>query len=303
MVLSLVFKDIMVMGAGAIGSLIGGLVTNSGRNVAFIGREWQVKEIRESGLHISGLDDLCVYPEAYTDPIEADLIFITVKSYDTETAARILLLREESVVLSLQNGIRNEEKIGRITGIKHVLGGVTSQGALLLGPGHIKHTGDGRTIIGELDGRITERTKEIKDILDGSKIETRITTEIKRELWNKLIINVGINAITAITGLENGYIYKMKNLRELSRRCVREALKVAEEAGIDTDVREEDVLNVARLTAENRSSMLQDLDRGRKTEINEINGVVVALGEKYGVKCEVNKALLHLVGVMERVIE
>ena len=303
MVVSLVFKDIMVMGAGAIGSLIGGLVTNSGHNVSLIGREWQVKEIRESGLRISGLDDLCVHPEVYTDPIEADLIFMTVKSYDTETAARILLLREESIVLSLQNGIGNEEKIGRIIGIKHVLGGVTSQGALLLGPGHIKHTGDGRTIIGELDGRITERAKEIKDILDGSKIETEVTTEIKRELWNKLIINVGINAITAITGLENGYIYKMKNLRELSRRCVIEALKVAEEAGIDTDVREEDVLNVARLTAENRSSMLQDLDRGRRTEINEINGVVVDLGEKYGVKCEVNEALLHLVRVMERAIE
>ncbi|VUT26463.1 MAG: 2-dehydropantoate 2-reductase [Candidatus Methanolliviera sp. GoM_asphalt] len=260
----------MVMGAGAIGSLIGGLATNSGHNVALIGREWQIKEIRESGLHISGLDDLCVYPEAYTDPIEADLIFMTVKSYDTETAARILLLREESVVLSLQNSIGNGEKIGRIMGIKHVLGGVTSQGALLLGP-----------------------------ILDGSKIETEVTTEIKRELWNKLIINVGINAITAITGLENGYIYKMKNLRELSRRCVREALKVAEKAGIDTDVREEDVLNVAKLTAENRSSMLQDLDRGRKTEINEINGVVVALGEKYGVKCEVNEALLFLLKAIE----
>ena len=224
---------------------------------------------------------------------------MTVKSYDTETAARILLLREESIVLSLQNGIRNEEKIGKIIGIKHVLGGVTSQGALLLRPGHIKHTGDGRTIIGELDGRITERAKEIKDILDGSKIKTEITTEIKRELWNKLIINVGINAITAITGLENGYIYKMKNLRELSRRCVIEALKVAEEAGIDTDVREEDVLNVARLTAENRSSMLQDLDRRKRTEVNEINGVVVTLGEKYGVKCEINETLLRLVGAME----
>jgi 2-dehydropantoate 2-reductase len=289
----------MVMGAGAIGSLIGGLMTNAGHNVAFVGREWQVKEIRENGLHISGLEDFCVYPEAYTEPIEADLIFMTVKSYDTEVAARVLRMKEESVVLSLQNGIGNEEKIGRIVGIKHVLGGVTSQGALLLGPGRVKHTGSGKTIIGELDGKITEKIKEIKEILDRSKIETKITTEIKRELWNKLIINVGINAITAITGLENGYICKMRNLRELSRRCVREVLKVAEKAGIDTNVREEGVLNVAKLTAKNRSSMLQDLDRGKKTEINEINGVVVDLGERYGVKCEVNETLLRLVEAME----
>ncbi|VUT26871.1 MAG: 2-dehydropantoate 2-reductase [Candidatus Methanolliviera sp. GoM_oil] len=289
----------MVMGAGAIGSLIGGLMTNAGYNVALIGREWQVKKIRENGLHIYGLEDFCVYPEAYMEPIEADLIFITVKSYDTEVAARVLRMKEKSVVLSLQNGIGNEEKIGRIVGIKHVLGGVTSQGALLLGPGRVKHTGSGKTIIGELDGKITEKTKEIKEILDRSKIETKITTEIKRELWNKLIINVGINAITAITGLENGYICKMKNLRELSRKCVREVLKVAEKAGIDTNVKEEGVLNVAKLTAKNRSSMLQDLDRGKKTEINEINGVVVDLGERYGVKCEVNETLLRLVEAME----
>ena len=289
----------MVMGAGAIGSLIGGLMTNAGYNVALIGREWQVKKIRENGLHIYGLEDFCVYPEAYMEPIEADLIFITVKSYDTEVAARVLRMKEKSVVLSLQNGIENEEKIGRIVGIKHVLGGVTSQGALLLGPGRVKHTGSGKTIIGELDGKITEKTKEIKEILDRSKIETKITTEIKRELWNKLIINVGINAITAITGLENGYICKMKNLRELSRKCVREVLKVAEKAGIDTNVKEESVLNVAKLTAKNRSSMLQDLDRGKKTEINEINGVVVDLGERYGVKCEVNETLLRLVEAME----
>ncbi|VUT24619.1 MAG: 2-dehydropantoate 2-reductase [Candidatus Methanolliviera sp. GoM_asphalt] len=289
----------MVMGAGAIGSLIGGLMTNAGYNVALIGREWQVKKIRENGLHIYGLEDFCVYPEAYMEPIEADLIFITVKSYDTEVAARVLRMKEKSVVLSLQNGIGNEEKIGRIVGIKHVLGGVTSQGALLLGPGRVKHTGSGKTIIGELDGKITEKTKEIKEILDRSKIETKITTEIKRELWNKLIINVGINAITAITGLENGYICKMKNLRELSRKCVREVLKVAEKAGIDTNVKEESVLNVAKLTAKNRSSMLQDLDRGKKTEINEINGVVVDLGERYGVKCEVNETLLRLVEAME----
>ena len=185
----------MVMGAGAIGSLIGGLMTNAGYNVALIGREWQVKKIRENGLHIYGLEDFCVYPEAYMEPIEADLIFITVKSYDTEVAARVLRMKEKSVVLSLQNGIGNEEKIGRIVGIKHVLGGVTSQGALLLGPGRVKHTGSGKTIIGELDGKITEKTKEIKEILDRSKIETKITTEIKRELWNKLIINVGINAM------------------------------------------------------------------------------------------------------------
>lgn len=293
------FKDIMVMGAGAIGCLFGGLIARSGYRVILIGRDWQVKKIRDNGLHIYNSDDFYVYPEAYTSPVESDLILMTVKAYDTEKSAKSLLIKEDSVVLSIQNGINNEEIIARIIGLNHVIGGTTSHGALLIGPGEVRHTGYGKTIVGEMDGSVTDRVKEIKKILDDSKIETIITSDIKKELWNKLVINVGINAIGAITGLENGYIYKINNLSNISKKSVKEAINVAKKSGINLDVDEKDVLMVAKQTEENRSSMLQDMDRGRKTEIDEINGEIVKLGRKYSLNCDVNETLYNLIKAKE----
>jgi len=293
------FKDIMVMGAGAIGCLFGGLIARSGYRVILVGREWQVKKILDNGLHIYNSDDFYVYPEAYTSPVESDLILMTVKAYDTEKSAQSLLIRKNSVVLSIQNGINNEEIIARILGYDHVVGGTTSHGALLINPGEVRHTGYGKTIIGEMDGSVTDRVKEIKKILDDSKIETIITSDIKKELWNKLVINVGINAIGAITGLENGYIYKINNLSNISKKSVKEAINVAKKSGINVDVDEKDVLMVAKQTEENRSSMLQDMDRGRKTEIDEINGEIVKLGGKYSLNCDVNETLYNLIKAKE----
>lgn len=293
------FKDIMVMGAGAIGCLFGGLIARSGYRVILVGREWQVKKILDNGLHIYNSDDFYVYPEAYTSPVESDLILMTVKAYDTEKSAQSLLIRKNSVVLSIQNGINNEEIIARILGYDHVVGGTTSHGALLINPGEVRHTGYGKTIIGEMDGSVTDRVKEIKKILDDSKIETIITSDIKKELWNKLVINVGINAIGAITGLENGYIYKINNLSNISKKSVKEAINVAKKSGINVDVDEKDVLMVAKQTEENRSSMLQDMDRGRKTEIDEINGEIVKLGRKYSLNCDVNETLYNLIKAKE----
>jgi len=293
------FKEIMVMGAGAIGCLFGGLIAKSGYKVILIGKEWQVKMIMDNGLHIHNSDDFYVYPEAYTIPIESDLILMTVKAYDTEKSTKSLSIGEDSVVLSLQNGIRNEEIIARIIGNNHVIGGVTSQGALLMGAGEVKHTGYGKTIIGEMDGIVTNRIKEIKTVFDNSRIDTVITSDIKKELWNKLIINVGINAIGAVTGLENGYIYKIKNLSEISKKAVKEAINAAKKVNICVDVDEDDVLMIAKQTEKNRSSMLQDLDKGKKTEIDEINGEILQICREYMLYCDVNETLYNLIKAKE----
>ncbi|BDC35919.1 MAG: 2-dehydropantoate 2-reductase [Candidatus Methanoliparum thermophilum] len=293
------FKNIMVMGAGAIGCLFGGLISKAGYKVILIGKDWQIEKIKNNGLHIHNADEFYAYPEVYTEPVESDLILMTVKAYDTEKSAKSLLIKEDSVVLSLQNGIRNEEIIARIIGANHVVGGVTSQAALLVKAGEIRHTGYGETIIGEMDGRVTKRIKEIKSIFDNSKIETTLTSNIKKELWNKLIINAGINAIGAITGLENGYIYKITNLRDISRKVVREAINVANKVGINVDVNEDKVLMIAKRTEKNRSSMLQDIDRGKKTEIDEINGEIVRIGRSYMLNCDVNETLYNLIKAKE----
>ncbi|MHC1635443.1 MAG: ketopantoate reductase family protein, partial [Candidatus Methanospirareceae archaeon] len=187
-------ERIMVMGAGAIGSLFGGLIASAGYDVVLVGREEHVREIKRKGLHISGLTERRIKIDAETSPrgIEADFVLFTVKSYDTEEAARQIEVKEETAVVSLQNGLGNEEKIAHIIGIEHVVGGVTSYGAIFKEPAHIIHTGVGYTVIGELDGRITDRVRRICEIFNDAGIKTEISTDIRKNKWEKLVINAAI---------------------------------------------------------------------------------------------------------------
>ncbi|HDM35767.1 MAG TPA: 2-dehydropantoate 2-reductase [Candidatus Syntrophoarchaeum butanivorans] len=292
---------IVVMGAGAIGSLFGGLLALRGEDVLLVGRRSHVDAINSRGLKISGMTDAIVHLRASTHPEEGDLILFTVKSYDTEKAASNLIINDDTIVLSLQNGLGNEEKIAEVVGREHVIGGVTSYGALFLEPGHVSHTGIGETVIGELDGSITDRVSRLSDLLNKAGIMTSVTDSIKRKIWEKLVVNVGINAITAITGVKNGKLLEIPQLRELMRYASLEAVEVGRKQGIDLGYDLIDrVEEVARRTAENRSSMLQDISRGKKTEIDAINGMIVRLGEEVGVDTPVNRILTLLVRGIEK---
>mgnify|MGYP000235734060 CR=1 FL=1 len=292
---------IVVMGAGAIGSLFGGLLALRGEDVLLVGRRSHVDAINSRGLKISGMTDAIVHLRASTHPEEGDLILFTVKSYDTEKAASSLIINDDTIVLSLQNGLGNEEKIAEVVGREHVIGGVTSYGALFLEPGHVSHTGIGETVIGELDGSITDRVSRLSDLLNKAGIMTSVTGSIKRKIWEKLVVNAGINAITAITGVKNGKLLEIPQLRELMRYASLEAVEVGRKQGIDLGYDLIDrVEEVARRTAENRSSMLQDISRGKKTEIDAINGMIVRLGEEVGVDTPVNRILTLLVRGIEK---
>ncbi len=292
---------IVVMGAGAIGSLFGGLLALRGEDVLLVGRRSHVDAINSRGLKISGMTDAIVHVRASTHPEEGDLILFTVKSYDTEKAASSLIINDDTIVLSLQNGLGNEEKIAEVVGREHVIGGVTSYGALFLEPGHVSHTGIGETVIGELDGSITDRVSRLSDLLNKAGIMTSVTDSIKSKIWEKLVVNVGINAITAITGVKNGKLLEIPQLRELMRYASLEAVEVGRKQGIDLGYDLIDrVEEVARRTAENRSSMLQDISRGKKTEIDAINGMIVRLGEEVGVDTPVNRILTLLVRGIEK---
>jgi 2-dehydropantoate 2-reductase len=292
--------QIAVMGAGAIGSLFGALLARAGFDVTLIGRELHVRAIKEKGLRVSGLEEFNVKLKAVTLPVEADLFLFTVKSYDTEQAARAIPLKETTAVLTLQNGIGNEEIIASIIGSERVISGKTAYGSTLLEPGHIRYTGKGETVIGELDGRVTERIKKIAELFNSAGIETSIAVDINTKIWEKLIVNAGINAITAITGLRNGEILKFDELKALLRQAVEESVAVAKASGIT--IKEDMVertIRVARATAENQSSMLQDVKRGKRTEIDAINGAIVKNGERYGISTPVNRTLTALVKGME----
>jgi len=290
---------IVIMGAGALGSLIGALLHLGGVEVTLVGRPPHITEVERKGLKISGkIEALLKIPTSLT-PVDADLAILTVKSYDTRETAKSLR-HFDFPVLSLQNGIGNEEILMEELGEERVIGGVTSYGALRVEPGHVKYTGEGEIIIGEIDGEITRRILEIAEILRRAKLNTKVSQNIKMEIWKKAIVNCGINPITAIAGVKNGAILEVPTLRRLMKLACEEGKAVAERIGIKFDEDPvEKTVEVARRTSENLSSMLQDVMNGRRTEIDAINGEIVRIARSLGISAPVNESLHRLVRALE----
>ncbi len=292
------------------GSLFGGLLARAGHEVWLID-VWQehVKAIRERGLRIRRKEGELVLRDlkAVSSPEEvgvSELVLVFVKSTATERAikeARVLL-GDTTLVLTLQNGLGNVEQIASVVPISRILAGTTAQGATVIGPGEIYHAGEGPTAIGQLEGPHSERVREIAHVFNSAGIPTEVSEHVMGLIWGKLLVNVGINALTAITGLKNGELLHYPETVELMEMAVSEAWEVAKRKGIS--IPSEDPVarakQVAEATAENLSSMLQDVINKRKTEIEAINGAVVRMGQEVGLDTPVNKVLTNLVLMMER---
>jgi len=233
----------------------------------------------------------------------ADLIIISVKSYDTKEAvvSAKSLINENTKILTLQNGIGNIEIIAEVAGSEKVIGGATNLGVTLLDIGKLRHAGRGETVIGRIDGKISVEMRAIREIFNKVGIETRISRDIKGLLWSKLIINVGINALTAITRLNNGRLIEFEGTRKILREAVAEATKIAKRKRIKLiyDDPLAKVEAVCEATSTNVSSMLQDVLRKKRTEIDFINGVIVRLGQELGIQTPVNSTLVDLVKTIE----
>jgi 2-dehydropantoate 2-reductase len=298
---------ILVFGAGALGGFVGGVLSQK-YDVTLFGKKDKMLPIQDAGLQISGVTEIVVHPKIAIDPEdlkeqEFDLIILTVKSYDTDSTLNVIkdIMGQKTVVLSLQNGLDNEIKISKVVGDGRTLGGVTSHGLTYVEPGHVHHAGVGETKIGEMDGSESERIKEIAGALSSVGIKTEVSQEIKKEIWAKGIVNAGINPLTALTRLKNGYLLKIPYLERLLEDTCKECIEVAKIIGIDlSDCNAiEKTKNVARLTSENKSSMFQDIERGRKTEIDSINGKIVKMGQKHGIETPINTTLVSLIKGIE----
>ncbi len=228
-----------------------------------------------------------------------------VKAFDTEDAVKQVLpaISEKTVVLTLQNGMGNIELISKYIAKERVIAGITSHGALLIDDGHVRHTGVGDTIIGALSADSENHTGKLKELLDDSGINTSVSDDVTSLLWGKLLINVSINPLTAIMRIKNGRIVELPHLIEIIKQLLAESLKVATKIGINIpyDNPLEKVIQVCRNTSQNNSSMFQDILAGRRTEINQINGVIVTYGKQCGVETPVNKMLTKLVMSIEQI--
>jgi 2-dehydropantoate 2-reductase len=299
---------IVIMGAGAMGSLFGGLLAVSEEEVWLVDiSQEQIDAIRSAGLTLEEKGKKqTIRVNATSDAAsigKADLVIFFVKAYHTEKAASdaLVLQKKDTVFLTLQNGLGNEEAICKQVDRKNVILGVTNHGATLLGPGHIRHAGWGKTYIGELDGKMTDRVTQIAQVFNKAGVETEVSSNIHRVVWNKLFINAGLNAVAALTGLKNGQLLDYPETLRLMDALVSEAVEVARKKGIPVEGNPlEKVKAVVEATRENRCSMGQDFDHRRRTEIDAINGAVVREAERLGIAVPFNQAMTDLVKVIER---
>jgi len=301
--------NIAIIGSGAMGSLYGGRLAAAGETVMLydIFAE-HVHTVNEVGLIIQDAatgEETLVQPRATTDPVEAagyDVYIMFVKSTATESAGRRFekIAGPDSIVVTLQNGYGNEEILRNIFGAHRTAAGVTSQGATFLDPGKIRHAGKGPTHLCMSD-RNNGKLQPFVAALEEAGFEAHIEENIDDLVWSKLVINVGINALTAVTGVENGRLLDYEGTRSIMRDLVNEAMEVVQARGLSLTYSDavQTVMDVAHRTGANRSSMLQDFDRGRKTEIDFINGAIVREAEKLSIDVPVNRTMADLVRMME----
>ena len=302
---------IVIIGAGAMGGLFAARLAAAGEDVSVVD-VWaeHVETIRTQGLILeTGEGEVRTKPAAVTRVEDlaacaADLVIVFVKSGMTAAAARSAqtILGPVGRVLTLQNGLGNAEIIAEVFGADRVLAGTTAQGATLIGPGRIRHGGRGDTHIGRLTGPVDDFCREAAMILSRAGIPAIAEDAVQSLIWGKLVINVGINALTALLRFTNGQLNDHAETRELVKLAVAEAVQVAAAAHIPLPYGDavEKVLAVAAATATNRSSMLQDILRGRATEIDAINGALVREGVRLGVPTPVNATLTLLIKALEK---
>jgi 2-dehydropantoate 2-reductase len=302
---------ICVLGAGSLGSAIGGTLAESGREVWLINRSRaHVEAVRRDGLRMrDGNAVRAVQVKAAVDCADVgpvDLVIVLVKSYDTRAAiaGATSILGPDTVVLSLQNGVGHEDILAEYVGRERVLAGKTYVGGQVLEPGLIIAGTRGKdTIMGELDGTVTPRVRRVADAFNGAGLRTVISTNIMGTIWDKLLVNVATGALSGISGLAYGDLYQVPALRECAMAAVAEAMAVARASGVTlsfTDPEQPWRRAGEGLPADFKASILQSLERGMPTEIDYINGAVVATGARLGIPTPVNAALVACIKGIER---
>jgi 2-dehydropantoate 2-reductase len=294
--------NIVIFGAGSIGSLFGALLSKN-NNVTLLGRKNHVNAIKKNGLTIKGITKLNVTIEA-TDSVEKvkvspDLLILTVKSYDTENAIKQAcnMISENTTVLTLQNGLDNVDSIKKYLEPEKIIAGVTTHGAFFSKPGEIQHTGKGTTVLGELNDKKTELLDKTSSLFNQAGIKTITSQKIIKDIWSKAIVNSCINPLTTFFQCKNGYLLENPILEHLVKRICEESINIANTQKLDFSYNE--IINHTRdviiNTSENYSSMLQSYKKGKRTEIDSINGKLVEIGKNNCVDVSLNEMLVYLI--------
>jgi len=291
--------NIIILGAGAIGSLYGAKLSKL-NDVILVARKKHAGAINKKGLQVTGLENKSYRLNA-TSRLEEikdnSLILLTTKVYDSEDSIKAIrdLLMNDAVILCLQNGLYVERIVKKIVGSRClVLRGVTNFGAAFLEPGVIQFNGRSYTAIEK-----SAKSSEISSNFSQCGLDGYVSKNIKADMWKKLILNCVLNPVTAILRIENKGIAD-ERLNPLKRLIIDECLKVAEADGVVFSLDFMKMIDEAIKNSKNISSMQQDLIKGKRTEIDYLNGGVAKLGKKYGIECPVNEALAMIIKEIEK---
>ena len=296
-----------VIGPGAMGCLFGGLLALAGHEVWMLCRQPDQAELLERQGIVVERDgaERRAPVQATAEPRAAaplDVAIVMVKSYATTAAARSLQPALGSItwVVTLQNGLGNAEALAAVLGRERILAGVSAQGATLLGPGRVRHAGFGPSSVTDLLGGATERARWTADLLSAAGVPTDVAEDLAPLVWGKLVVNAAVNPLTALTGRRNGEVLQAPVSR-LFDDLAYETAAVAHAAGVRLpfDDPAAHARAMAAATAANRSSMLQDVERGRPTEIGALNEAVAAEGARLGIPTPLNRAISALIRDLE----
>jgi 2-dehydropantoate 2-reductase len=305
--------SIAVVGAGAVGCYFGGLLARAGEPVVLIGRPAHAEAIDRRGLIVHSIQfDETIRVRAATDlaaAAGARLVLFCVKTPDTESVARALQphLAPGAVIVSLQNGVDNVERIYRVTGVAPLAAAVYVA-VQMIGPGELKHTGRGDLVVGDLLaelGFLPPREADlaaVRERFTQARVPCRVSARIRPELWTKLLMNCALNAISAVTGERYGAIVADAATRRVIEDIIRESVATGAAAGVRLDVGDmtDAVWQLVATMPDTLSSTAQDLQRGRPTEIDALNGYISRLGGEHGIDTPVNRTLHALVKLREK---
>ena len=300
------WRKIAVVGAGAVGGYFGGMLARAGAPVIFIGRQSFVEAVKQNGLFLDTVQFReRVKVEASADLAavrDAEIVLFCVKTTDTAETARELaqLLAPNAIVVSMQNGADNAEQIAAASGLKALSAAVYVAASVPI-PGTVKHVGRGDIVLGP-QNEITER---VAAVFTRASIPCRISENLAGELWTKLLWNCALNAMSALGKVTYGEILASADARQLLENTVYEVIAVAKASGIklagfeNAEVALATAYKIAEQMAATRSSTAQDMVRGKKTEIDSLNGLIVRRGKELNIPVPVNHALFTLVKLAE----
>jgi 2-dehydropantoate 2-reductase len=318
-----------IIGAGALGSLLSFYLSEHAAVWMLSRRQEQIDAINSDGLRceLNGVES-ARRPRATADPAaigQCDVVLVLVKSYQTawaaeqapawlrtknqarrteqgSTGSRFSVLGSRTLVVTLQNGLGNRELLAAALGADRVGQGVTALGATLLGPGRVRHAGQGATLFGAAPDRAAMAA--LTELFSACGLPAELSDDLESLVWGKLVINAGINALTALLRVPNGALAENQAARALVAGAVAEAAAVARARGVALPYGDplERTLAVARATAANQSSMLQDVLRGSPTEIEAINGAVEREGRRLGIPTPMNSLLATLVRALDETL-